>query len=80
VFGSNIVQVANASPTSITNFAGGETNQMIVLVFSDANTTIVHGTNIRLNAGTNFAASANSTLTLVKTSGPWVEISRSINA
>jgi parallel beta-helix repeat protein len=70
--------IANASPTTITNFDDGYDGQVISLNFSDSNTTI-NRTNAYLDGGVNFTSTANDTLVLKKLGVAWYEISRSLN-
>lgn len=69
--------IANASPTTITNFDDGSSGQILVLKFSDGNTTIDRSNSEFFNTA-NFTSSANETLILVNVPGPlWLEASRS---
>lgn len=72
----------NSGATSVTSFADGFASQELIIVGNDGgNTTIVHGTNIRLAGGANFTLGNNDTIHLVCTTGTkWVEVSRSDNA
>jgi hypothetical protein len=71
----------NSGATSITNFTGGKAGQELVLVGLDGgNTTIAHGTNIRLLGGANFVIGDNDVIVLINRNGTiWVEVSRSNN-
>jgi len=75
VEGSEVFYVSNSSSTTITNFTGGIEGKRITLVFSNANTTIKHGTNIYNRCGANVTPPANTTRTYVKVSGKWYEVS-----
>lgn len=71
----------NGSATTITSFTGGYASQELLIVGSDGgNTTIGHGTNIRLVGGANFTLGDNDTIRLLCVDGTkWVEVSRSNN-
>jgi hypothetical protein len=71
--------LSNVGATSITNFDNPVEGEMLYLLFTNANTTIVHGTPIKLAAGANFVGSANDMLTLISDGTTWYEISRSVN-
>lgn len=79
VSNGSLMLVANSSPTSITNFDDGVSGQIIVLKFEDSNTTITRD-NAYLAGGTNFTSTAHDTLTLIKLSSFWFEVSRSANS
>lgn len=69
---------ANTGATTITAFDDGGNGTELLIVFGDANTTIAHGSNIKLSGSANYApAAANSTLSLVMVGGVWVETGRS---
>ena len=76
---ATFLQIANSSPTTITNFTNGETGQVIYLFFDDSNTT-VNRTNCYLAGGANFVSTANDILVLLKKGSFWYEISRSANS
>ena len=71
--------IANAGATTITNLDDGVEGQVVVLKFSDANTTIDR-TNAYLAGGVNFVSSDRDTLTLMSLGGQWYEIARAVNA
>jgi hypothetical protein len=79
VTGCTFIGISNSSPTTITNFTGGVTGQIITCYFLDSNTT-VNRSNAYLNGGANFVSSSNDTLVLLHVSGFWYEISRSNNS
>jgi hypothetical protein len=54
VAGLRYLRTGNTGATSITQFDGGRPGQLVVLHFNDANTTLVHGTNLQLLGGVNF--------------------------
>lgn len=63
VAGNSMVATANTAPTTITMFDDGVTGQEILVYVNDAFTTIdFTATNIKGNAGADFAASAGDTL------------------
>jgi hypothetical protein len=77
VVGFNVWNTANTSPTTITNFTGGVTGQTITILFTDANTTLTDGTDIKLSAA--FTSTADDTMTLFYNGTAWFEMSRSVN-
>lgn len=80
VGGGNLFTVANTGATSITAFDDGAEGQVIMLIFSDANTTIVASASIKLIGGLNFVSTADDTMMLVRKGSAWYEFSRSVNA
>lgn len=68
---------ANSAPTSITNFDDGFTGQQIVIMFNDANTTLVHGATLILRGGVNYVAISGDIFTFIKDATLWREVSRS---
>lgn len=54
VSGGHHFKTANTSPTTITNFDGSENGKVFELHFEDDNTTIEHGSNIKLPFGVDF--------------------------
>lgn len=74
-------RTANIGATSVTSITGGFASQEIIIFGNDGgNTTIVHGTNIRLLGGANFVLGDNDSLHLLCVDGTkWVEIARSNN-
>ena len=79
VTGINFMVIANAGAVTITNFTGGVVGQILVLKFSDANTT-VNRTNAALAGGANFVSTADDILVLVKGAALWHEIARAANS
>jgi hypothetical protein len=71
----------NSGATSVTDLLNGfVTQELIIIGLDGGNTTIVHGTNIRLAGGANFTLGDNDTIHLVCFDGTkWVEVSRSNN-
>jgi hypothetical protein len=79
---AQLLTIANAAPTSITDFTDGQTHQQLTLVFSDANTTLVHNAaQLCLRGGVDFVSTSNDVLVLVRSAGgKWLEMSRSLNS
>jgi hypothetical protein len=79
--GANLLYINNTNTTSITNFTGGSSGQMLTLVFGNSNTTVLNSGTIKLigGSGSNFAGTADDTLRLINDGTKWLEISRSIN-
>jgi hypothetical protein len=69
--------ISNASSTTITNFTGAVTGQILYLYFADANTTITRA-NARLSGSVNFTSAQFATLSLLYNGTEWVEICRSV--
>lgn len=70
----------NSGATTITNFTDGYVGQELILWGADGgNTTIGHGTNIRLAGGANFTLGTDDTIHLMRTNTKWVEVARSNN-
>lgn len=70
---------ANTNPTTITMFDDGVDGQTIELLFTNGNTTITDGGNLKLSGAANFVGSADDVLVLQYASGVWYEMSRSVN-
>lgn len=81
VAGLQAAQTNNGGATSITSFVGGYAGQFLTLRGLDGgNTTVAHGTNIRLAGGANFVVGDDDTITLFCVNGTkWVETARSNN-
>jgi hypothetical protein len=77
VTGITYMPISNSSATTITNFTGGVTGQILYLVFSDANTTI-NRSNARLAGSVNFTSAQFATLALLFNGSEWIEVSRSV--
>ena len=69
----------NTGATSITTFDNGLTNQILVLTFGDANTTLVDGATLQLHGGDNFVSTTVDTMILIYEGTKWIEVSRSVN-
>jgi hypothetical protein len=78
VLSGNLFKTGNGGATSITSFADGVEGQEIRVVL-DANTTVVHGSTIKLAGGSNLTGTANDTVALVYSSSVWYETGRSVN-
>ncbi len=76
---NNIFKEENIDATSITAFDNGVTSQIITIIFTTGNTTIVDGANLHLSGGANFVGTADDTLQLVRGASDWFEVSRSVN-
>lgn len=76
VAGVSFMSINNVGATSITNFTGAVSGQVITLHFPNANTTITRA-NSYLAGSANANPPANSILTLVYLSPYWFEVSRS---
>lgn len=74
----HIFSTANTGATTITTFDGSANNHEFV-VKVDANTTIQHGSTIKLAGGANFVGTANDTISFVNISGVFYEKCRSVN-
>jgi hypothetical protein len=72
-------KTANTGATTITDFDGA-TNATIVINITDANTTIAHNANIRLQGGLAFTGAANDVIRFVHNGSAWLEETRSANA
>lgn len=79
VAGISYLEVANTAPTTITNFTGGVTGQVLYLKFNDANTTITTA-NVALAGAASFVSTTNATLTLICVGSTWAELARSVNS
>lgn len=73
-----VFQTANTGATTITNFATGQSGQ-IITVKVDANTTVQNNSSIKLAGAVDFVGSASDTITLINFSGVWYEKCRSVN-
>jgi len=76
VAGSNAFLASNSSPTSITNFDSGVEGQLIRVLATNGNTTIVHDTTkIKLFGGVNIVMGTNTARTFQRdASNIWWEI------
>ena len=80
VAGSNSFLASNTAPTSITNFDNGLEGQAIRILFTTANTTIVHdATKIKMAGAVNATPAANTALVFTRDAGGvWWQISAGI--
>lgn len=74
-----IFHVSNGSPTTINAFTGGMLGQQMILIFLDGNTTLAHGTGIRLSGGLNFTPNVNDAINLIYNGTGFTEIGRGDN-
>jgi hypothetical protein len=68
--------ITNTSATVITDFSNGFVGQQITVVSNNSNTTIQHNANMILKSAVPYGMVAGNTLTLVKDTSLWREISR----
>ncbi len=82
VAGVGTLYVSNTGATNITALDDGSDNQIVNLVFTNANTTLVHSSSLTLTSSTNVTPTAYSVVTLIKVptaiSNRWVELCRSV--
>jgi hypothetical protein len=72
----NLFYITNTSATVITDFSNGFVGQQITVVSNNSNTTIQHNANMILKSAVPYGMVAGNTLTLVKDTSLWREISR----
>jgi len=77
VSGGQVLLLTNSGATTITDFDDGAEGQLLIVSFQDGNTTLADGGNLLLAGG--FSPDANDTITLIKLSTAWRELSRSVN-
>jgi hypothetical protein len=63
--------ITNASPTTITQFDGGVEGQRVSLMFTDGNTTLAYGSNLRTPGEQNVVSRTRLTMTMIRRSGQW---------
>jgi hypothetical protein len=82
VAGVATLYLSNTGATNVTALDDGTDNQVVTLVFTNANTTLVHSATLTLTGSTNVTPSAYSVIKLQRVpaaiSARWVEVSRSI--
>lgn len=79
VYSAGVFVTANTGSTSITTFDDGSAGRSIVLVFADANTTLVNGSTLKLNGGANYTGAAGNVMQFVTDDGSiWREKSQPI--
>jgi hypothetical protein len=71
--------IANTAPTTITQLDDGVDGQLVILKFSDANSTITRA-NAYLAGGVNFVSTDGDTLTLIKVGATWFEVARAVSS
>lgn len=69
VGGGAVFVTANTGNTSVTQFDNGTPGQRVVVVFGDAKTTLVNGTNLKVNGGANFTGAAGNVKQFVTSDG-----------
>lgn len=77
VSGFYYFKATQTNPTTITTFDNGHPGQEIVIIFTDANTTIAETDNIKLSAA--FTSTADDTMRLLFDGTSWFETARSVN-
>ena len=74
-------KASNSSPTTITNLLGGfDGKQVVMILFTNGNTTFQHNTNIKLPGGVDFVGATDDVLLLVQEGTKWVCVGREINS
>ncbi len=73
----NVLLVVNSAPCTITNLDDGYSGQIVILYFSNGNTTI--SPFCYAPAPLPYTPDAYDTLTLLNVSGSWIQVSRSAN-
>ncbi len=76
---ASVFSEANTNATLITAFPEGAKGQVITILFTSANTTLVDAAGLQLAGGVNFVGSANDVIRLLFNGTNWYEISRSVN-
>jgi len=80
VKGSRLFKASNTGATVITTFDDAVPGQHVTIIFTNSNTTIDAGANMKLAAGLDFVGTADDTLQLVYDGTSFFEVSRSVNA
>lgn len=82
VNGFSTVFLSNTGATSITSLDDGSDNQVVRLIATTANTTLVHSTTLMLSGSVNQVLTAWSSVTFQKVpsaiSNRWIEVARSL--
>jgi len=82
VANTGTIYIGNSGVTSITDLANPVNDQIVHLVFTNANTTLVHSSTFMLSGSVNVTPTAYSVVTMKRVhssvSGRWIELSRSI--
>lgn len=80
--GKSLIYVINGGATNVTSIAGGTDGQYLILVFQNANTTMVSSGTLLMAGSINITPTAYSVITMLKVptsiSDRWIEVSRSI--
>ena len=75
--GFGTITTSNSVSTSVTNFTGGSLGQIVTLLVSDANTTLVQGSTMFLRGQANYSPPSGTVMQFIlRTSGQWYELSR----
>jgi hypothetical protein len=78
VTGKYRFNASNTVATNITGFDGGSNGQEILVLFTNANTTLIHGASFRLSGGVNFSVPDQTVMRFWTSTGTvWYELSRS---
>lgn len=78
VGGIDVLAMSPSAALSILQFSGAVEGQVLMLFFTNSNTTLLN-TNIYTAGAVNFVSTANDVVTLIYRSGAWREQSRSLN-
>jgi hypothetical protein len=78
VYGANAWETANTGATSVTALDDGEPGRIVTVIFRDTNTTMVHGSNLKLSGGVNYTPSAADEVRQYVTPDgtEWLEVDR----
>jgi parallel beta-helix repeat protein len=77
--GGEFFQMTNGGPVSVSAPVAGHLGQEISVEFTDGNTTLIHGTPLRLNGGVNFVPNQNDIMTFKYQGTGWWETGRNDN-
>lgn len=73
------IVLENSAPTTVTAFGEGEPGQQIVVLALDSQTTVQHGTGLRLNESTDWVTRLGETRLFWTPNGAtWYEVPRSL--
>lgn len=73
VAAANQFTASNTGATTITNFDDGVSGQTIVILFTNANSTLQHNATIKMRSGGNLTPAANTVYRFTLRSGVWYE-------
>lgn len=76
VGGGSIFKTNNSGATSITTFDNGRNGQHVIVIFGDANTTLVNSATLEVSGDANFTGAAGDTKTFVLDGTVWREVSQ----